>query len=48
MFSRILLQYIIVLIIDVMSDGDELFVVDSALTRSISLVIRFDKQEDAA
>ncbi|KAF8357997.1 rfl-1 [Pristionchus pacificus] len=33
---------------DVMSDGDELFVVDSALTRSISLVIRFDKQEDAA
>ncbi|GMR41993.1 hypothetical protein PMAYCL1PPCAC_12188, partial [Pristionchus mayeri] len=33
---------------DVMCDGDEVFVVDAALTRSISLIVRFDKQEDAA
>ncbi|GMT18947.1 hypothetical protein PFISCL1PPCAC_10244, partial [Pristionchus fissidentatus] len=33
---------------DVIVDGDELFVVDSALTRSISIIVKLDKQEDAA
>ncbi|GMS89109.1 hypothetical protein PENTCL1PPCAC_11284, partial [Pristionchus entomophagus] len=33
---------------DLISDGDELFVVDSALTKSISIIVRFDRQEDAA